>query len=353
MSAKAKHFFIFVFFVLFNSFLLWNLVTRQTFLRPFGVLGISGLPETFASKKHSVNFRDPSTFSLATSSYQPFLFNTITKSISTSPSMIGQPNVSPFVKLVSDFTDLEVSLRTKNSLASPQSSQQPSVSFKDRSDAYQRNLLSFSKAEENSIKNVINSQEDLKNVDWTFFKKNDSLDLSESFILDDEIYLSQKDAAVFIQIKSNEDDEDTDIKLSFMINMLIYRLQLLNPAKYTIWYRQMNFTEIKSLTVPPDIERRRYSDPNVPKSEWAFAYNEKYYWMTRVIDDTFSVVTVAYLLVPSGVGFLVTSSTIDIQELAEQIGVDAGKLHHPACILASNPIVLHAEPDETETEPPE
>ena len=288
--------------------------------------------ETFSAKKKSIKFFSPQEARLEV--FRGPVIASVSLAYPTVP-VATSLFLSPLQKLLEELRPLELKVRIADS-----SLQNPS-SPPDPYSIYAANLVSFSKAEENAIREVIASQDDLSNYDWKFLKKKDLLDKGESYILDDVVCLSLKDSAIFTQ--TAEEEDDTDNKLGFLIGLLISRLQKTKPADYKKWYEQMNFTEITSLDVSTEIESKRYSDPNVPISEWAYKMDDDYYWMTRVVDVDFSVRTTAFLLKPSGNGFQVQLNERDINDFATEIGVDATKLHHPACVLATNPVVLHAD----------
>lgn len=303
--------------------------------------------EHFSNDKTSISFL--SRFSARLSVFANPLISATPYGMVGYSSLVGNMSIpSPLMAMIGSFSPLESMFRTGLS-GKTNVSQVAAV--------YSKNVLDFSAAEQNSIKNLILSTTALSDNRWSFVKKADVLDGGESMILGDYICLSQKDTAIITSEEGRDDDDDeTDNRLMLLISMLIYKIIKKDPKKYEKFYVQQGFTFIPRLDVPADLAKVRYSDPNVPKGEWSASLDGINYWSTRVIRDN-AIKTETYVVIKTGDTYAVTMPSIDSKVVREGLGVDdTDKIHHPACLLTLNPMILHADnpqtsDDQTDDEP--
>lgn len=292
--------------------------------------------EGFSTGKTSISF--VSRFSARLSMFAtPSLYP---MSYSTSLVSSNMSSPSPLMSMISSFGPVEIAFRT--GLTGKSTVTQAAA-------AYSKYLLDFTSTEQNRIKSLITSTTELPKNKWIFIKKADSLDGGESLILGDYICLSQKDT-VTLSSEAPLDDEETDSRLMLLLSLLIYKIIKSAPKNYEKFYRQLGFNAIPHLTLPPDLQMVRYSDPNVPLGDWSFGLDGTEYWSTRVIRDN-ALKTETYVVIKTGDFYQVVFPAVDSSIICQGLGVDDNnKIYHPACMLTLNPMILHVNDMESSSQ---
>lgn len=219
--------------------------------------------------------------------------------------------------------------------------------FVELNQKYASYMLDFKDDEKKAIISAISTNEYLTSLDWFFIKKSDKIDAAESYVLSRYICLSQTDVLSFLNandehIPATDDDASQNVHddvQSFLMRMASFLDQKKNPKKYGKWYQSAGFQSNNNLHIPQSIADYLYSDPNVPdKLKWCLKFEDSAdsYWIGRFIEGD-RIVSRAYLVdVPRNQ----VADSVDIDLISEKTGYHISDLHHPACVMAKNPVAL-------------